>query len=538
MASFAHATLETFVRRFMPDGRPPGFVGGFRFGADARGDLICLLGALHGVGYRDVAGLEIKALLGHLLTQVSGEETETFYSYRIGETLLRFGPFAENPLLETLTEAQRAEIAYACDTTHIHEGPGKLRGTANNFWAVLARAELARERLGLLKSAEVLDDATAQVRRLLTANPLGFFDDNTEGRGRYDIYTAEMVIFTLPLAERMGADVWTKRLKPHVDLVSQLALENGASVAWGRSSGLHSILITIEMSAMGFVHGLWPEPAKGLSLANYAFGKAREWFADGLTNAHQHRSLSRYRRAPRRVQMTLDTLIKLAEMAELLGEIPQAEEKLPLVAKKKLFPPRDVLIPLDPRGAGVWSYRNDKIAFQLPIVFAHNADYVPSIRYPDQMDNPVDSDILCGVPRVVIAGTQYTTYGIPAQWEKSLHGLKLIYDSFLSLPENQKPVAHEGRREVQFLIKPDGTITAQESWTFPVMPDALSIQFAESSRSFEVKIDCAQPHHLETVDVTGLIEWRSYWGEIKRTHEVDFAPTKTLAFSWELKPKN
>ena len=107
----------------MPDGRVPGFLGGISFGADARGDLICLLGALHQLGFREVAGLSITTLLSQSLAKVKGEETENFYSYRIAETLLRFGPFANNPMLQNLDEAQRHEIAYACDTTHIYEGP-------------------------------------------------------------------------------------------------------------------------------------------------------------------------------------------------------------------------------------------------------------------------------------------------------------------------------------------------------------------------------------------------------------------------------
>jgi hypothetical protein len=536
LADFTHRSLETFVRRFMPDGQPPGFVGGFPFGADARGDLICLLGALHALGFQEVAGLKIEAVLSQLLGQVSGEETETFYSYRIAETLLRFGPFANNPLLQSLTEPQRREIACACDTTHIYEGPGKLRAMPNNFWGVLARAEFARQRLGLLESNHVLEEAVRKLRHLLFINPLGFFDDSPTGEGRYDIYSADMPLFTHPLAELIGLDAWKEGLRRHIELVSQLVLENGASVAWGRSIGLHSILINVELGAVGLRYGQWSEPSRALSLAQAAFERARTWFTDGLTNAHQHRSLSRYRRGARRAQMTLDCLIKLAEMAEILLSVPNADADFPVLSQAELFPPRDVLIPLDARGAAVWSYRNGNIAFQFPIVHAYNADYVPWFRAPNHLDSPVDTHILCGVPRVVAGRIQHTTHGFPALCEKFPDGLRLVYESFQVMQENQPPGTIPGRREVRYQIGPDGSIEAHEAWSFPALPEALSLQFAESGRPFQVQVDCASPHHVEVIDVSGMIEWRSYWGEINRTHEINFAPTKTLAFSWKMKP--
>ena len=154
----------------------------------------------------------------------------------------------------------------------------------------------------------------------------------------------------------------------------------------------------MELAALGLRYELWPEPELALSLAQYAFEHAQKWFTEGLTNAHQHRSLSRYRRAARRAQMTLDCWIKLAEMAEMLPLAPRANENLQLLSREELFPPRDVLIPLDTRGAAVWSYRNQNIAFQYPIVHAHNADYCSVVPFSGFLENPVDTDLLCGVP--------------------------------------------------------------------------------------------------------------------------------------------
>jgi hypothetical protein len=533
---YACRSLETFIQRFMPDGHAPGFVGGVALGYEARGDLIYFLGMLHQLGFKEVAGHKIETLLVRLLARVNGEETETFYSYRIAETLLRFGPAAGNPLLQELSEAQRGEVIYALDSTHIYEGPGKLRGWPNNYWAVLARTEYARQRLGVLESDALLKECIQRVRELYEGNPHRFLDDSPACEGRFDIYTAETILFMQTMVDLLGRDFWKDVVRRHVELVSQLALENGASVTWGRSIGLHSIFITMELGAMGYRHGLWDEPARALSLARHAFECAQGWFTDGLTNAHQHRTLTRYRRVARRAQMTLDCWLKFAEMAEILLASPDPDASLPLLPKKELFPARDVLLPLDAKGAAVWSYRNEKTAFHLPVVHGHNGDYMPWFHAPGFLENPVDTDHLCGVPRVLFQRVQYTTYGHPSACEKFPNGLRLVYDTFRSMQENHPATTVPGRREVRYQVGADGSITADETWSFSEMPEALGIQFAESARPFHLELDCASPHHGEVVDVSGIIEWRSYWGEIERTHEFNFFPAKNLAFSWKLKP--
>jgi hypothetical protein len=535
-ADYSHQSLETFVRRFMPNGHAPGFVGGVRFGSDARADLICLLGALYDLGYKEVAGHGIEALLVGLLALVDGEETETFQSYRIAETLLRFGSFTGNPLLRSLTDAQHAELAWALDTTHIYEGPGKLRGLNNNFWAVLARSEFARQRLGLLPSSMLLDEAIQRVRDIFENNPCRFFDDSPAFEGRYDIYTAETLLFMQPMAELLGRDFWRETVRHHTGLLSQLAMENGASFTWGRSIGLYSIYATMELAVMGVRQGAWDNPALGLSLAQHAFHKSQQWFTDGLSNAHQHRSLSRYRRVERRAQMTLDCWIKLVEMAEVLIAAPKPDEGFSTLPRRELFPSRDVLIPLDDKGAAVWSYRNGKIAFHYPVVHGPNGDYVPWFRAPGYLENPVDTHYPVGAPRVVFEHVQYTTFGHASLCEKFPDGLRLVYDSFQSLQENHEPESVPGRREVRYQIGADGSIEAEETWSFAALPEALSLQFAESGWRFQVEMKCDDRFHAEIVDVSGIAEWRSYWDEINRIHEFNFAPAMTLSFSWKLQP--
>jgi hypothetical protein len=535
-AELAHNTLDTFIRRFLPDGEIPGFVAGHPFGPDSRSHLICLLGCLHELRFRAVGGLEITPLLVRLLADVDGEHTETFYSYRIAETLLRFGPFQGNPLLQSLADPQRREIALACDTTHIHAGPGRLHIAANNYWGVLARAEYARQRLGLLESEAILNESAQQVRGLLAANPLGFWDDAPARLGRYDLYSLDTILFTEPCAELIGRELWRHSLRQHVEAFSQLALENGALIAWGRSIGLHSLCGNLELCAVGLHHGLWPEPDRALSMAQYTLAQAGPWFHDGLTNAHQHRSLSSYRRDRRRTEMTLDCLIKIAEIAHALGSCPEPDRALPVLSLEQLFPPRDVLLPLDPRGAAVWSYRNRNVAFQLPLVYAHNADYVPWLHSPGYLENPVDTDLLCGVPRVLVNGIQYTTHGFPAVCEKFPDGLRLVYDSFRSMETHKPPRVFAGRREVVYRVEPGGAIEARETWSFPTAPEALGLQFAEADRPFRLVFESVSPHRRAAVDVSGIIEWRTYWGKLHRIHEIDFRPARNVTCLWRLEP--
>lgn len=539
LAAFGFQMLERFVARFMPTGCVPGFLSGVRLGPDARADLISVLGALHQLGFESVAGLDICGQLTHLLGKIDGKSTDTFYSFRVAETLLHFGPFEGNLLLRELSLDQRNEVALACDSTVIYEGSGKLNRRPN-YWAVLARTELARQRLGLLASPDLLEESIARIVQLLSVNPHGFFDDSPDALGCYDIYSGEMALFLEPLADKLGPDLWCSFLRRQLELLSQISLENGASVAWGRSIGLHSLLLTLDLAAAGLRHGLAADPAWALSLAQHAFEQITQWYSDGLTAAHCHRSLSSYRRNLRRVQMSLDGLILAIEAASALRLVENPQADFSLVPAEELFADRDLLIPLDHRGAALWSYRNRKVAFQLPFVHAHNADYVPWFRSPGYLGSPVDTDMVCGVPRIWFKGFQFTTHGFPASIEKYPHGLRVIWNSFRSLSGqlgNEPPVEiFPGRREVTYHIDPDGSISAEETICFQEIPEAVGLQFAEDVKGFRLGFTSTNLHHRSVIEVAGIVEWRTYWGELRRTHEIDFEPATEIHFSWKIQP--
>lgn len=167
ITSYVVERMNGLAKRFFPDWRLPGFFAGYRSSHIA--DLLYVLAGLHKLGVGEVAGTTVVEAMVRLLRQVNGEQAQTFWLYRIAESLLAFGPFVGNPLLQTLSPAQQADIRYACDSTHIYDPEtGNLRGFANNYWGVLARCEFSRKQLGILEGDEVNEKMQFSNDRCLT----------------------------------------------------------------------------------------------------------------------------------------------------------------------------------------------------------------------------------------------------------------------------------------------------------------------------------------------------------------------------------
>ena len=119
---------------------PSTFAGHF-VDADVRADLLYTLTHLAAGGVSTIGGTPIDDVVATLLTEVDGPRTHTFFSYRVAETLLRRGPFADNPLLTCCSSAQRDSVADATDSRDWLE----LLDAAilpRNYAAVLSRCEL------------------------------------------------------------------------------------------------------------------------------------------------------------------------------------------------------------------------------------------------------------------------------------------------------------------------------------------------------------------------------------------------------------
>src|SRR5690242_9836842 len=175
---FVHDRCLAAKDRYFPSLRIPNTFIGQRITSDFAVDFVYTLKYLHESGLTRLGDTPIPELIRPLLLQVDGPATGTFYSYRIAETLLAFGPFnADNPLLAGLSQAQRDNLEAAVDSTHVYDPKTcELIGLPNNYWAVLARCELDRQKLGLLKDDTILRRCVERIRTLLAANPVGFFD--------------------------------------------------------------------------------------------------------------------------------------------------------------------------------------------------------------------------------------------------------------------------------------------------------------------------------------------------------------------------
>ena len=523
LSAFVVEKLDALERTHLPGWRIPRVFGGHEVGADVRADLAFTLGLLGRVEELEV-----------VLREVDGRRTNTFFSYRIAESLLR-----HPQLLDRFDEATIAELHEACDSTSFL--PAMVEGRLpRNYAAVLLRCEAARQRLGLDVETDVVDDLVERTRSLLNANPGGYLDDSQSRIGRYDIYSGDIYLFTEPVADRLG-DVWTRGARAALDLVERIETTNGAAFAWGRSSGALATCLTIELGGLAAAHRLADDVDGWLARADHAFTTAiASWFADdGLITAHQHRSTFGYRGPFRRLQMTLDCLGKLADTALVLREA--GADHTPAVDVDALFPPRDELITFDAiRGAGVWTYRSRRLAFVLPIVGSTVSDYLPAPHNPGLFEVPVDADLPTGVPFAFRRGVRYTSGHLPASVTKTDGGLRLTYDGFprahqFELAPAAEPL--EGARAVTYRVE-GRTLHVDEELRFPPgsLPDALAVQLVET-RDRPLHVEFRGPGVPTVIDVAGLKEYRSFWSELPTVHQLDLPPAPEVGFGWSVTPK-
>jgi hypothetical protein len=521
--------LERLAAAHLPGLKLPSVFAGHEVGADTRADLVYTLGLLGVGGVTDVAGLPVDEALRVVLRETDGARTETFGSYRLAETVARYGPFEGNPLLAPLTAGQRKQIEAGFDSRHIL---AKLAaGLSPNYNAVLARCEAARQRLGLPVDEAMVDDLIARTETLLAS---GYLDDSAGGAGHFDIYTVDSYLFTETLADRLG-DVWRSGAVKALDLAESVCARNGAAISWGRSAGALSVCLSIELAGLVARHGLLDgeRAAAWAGRAAWAFESVQCWFsAAGLITAHQYRSTYGYRGPRRRLQMTLDCLGKLADAANALDGVPDHDYPAPR--------DRDAVIWFDEaRNAGVWSYRSPDLAFVLPMVGSGVTDYLAAPRNPGLFEVPADSGLVTGVPVAFAGGARFAPCELPAKAVKSPRGLELGHDTWCQAtardaPRDRAPLG--GSRRATYLV--DGrTLRVTEDLTFDSPPDALALQFAETAgRPLRVAFDAPDGDLSTTIDTAGLAEYRSFWAELPAVHQIDLTPGTRVRFGWSVTP--
>jgi hypothetical protein len=533
IVQLAVARLEALERTHLPGWEVPRVFGGHRVGGDVAADLVYTLGLLGAAGVTTIADTPVDDAITRVLAQIEGERTHTFFSYRVAETVGRAGPFAGNPLLDGLADEQRMEVERACDSTSWI--PLLDAGLPRNYAAVLARCEAGRAALDLDVDPSVLDELVARVDALLTSNPYGYLDDSEDGTGaRYDIYTADLYLFCEPLAPHLG-ETWSEGMAGALDLVGRLVAHNGAAVVWGRSTGALALCLTVELAAVA-ASGDHPSRARWLGLGARAARALAGWFDPdtGVIRAHQHRSTYRYRGPARRLQMTLDCLGKLAWAAARLSP-----EAAPPDRTESLFPPRDEVVHFDPAStAGVWTFRSDRNAFVLPLVGPIHSDYQPSPHAPGRYEQPVDSSLATWVPTAYLGDTAFLAGGLPSRVDHAPGRLEARYDGLREVTADGSP-GRELRCERTVIHRVEGrALRIDEHLRFAgELPDVLSVAIPEAAgRPLLVEYHSEQHHRSRAVDTDGMKEWRSFWGELPRVHELELRPANELAWTVTITP--
>lgn len=515
--------LEAAVAGPLAGWRVPRVFGGHAVAADVRADLIYALGLLADAGVTEVAGNPIDSTIAALLSEVDGAGTNTFFSYRIAETLGRWGPFDANPLLAGFGAGAIGQVATACDSTDWIEllDAGAL---PRNYAAVLARCEVGRERLGLAVDEAQVASLVERARALL-ATPSRHHDDSEDGAGhRYDIYTADLALFSSPLADRLGDD-WRPFTAAALGLVEQVAAPSGAAVSWGRSTGILSTCLTIELGALVLAD---PGDAFGrdrnrwLALATGAAAHLDGWFDGGVISAHQRRSPYSYRGPARRLQMTFDVLGKLAWSA---GRLRRAAAGTSPAAAVDPFDDLDELVRFDDR-AGVWTHRSHGLVVAVPFVGPTRSDYQPAPRNPGTFEVPVDRALVTWVPAVHRREQVACGGGVPVSLVPVADGVHARWEGFPQAGGLGADTAVAGRREAtttvrgrtlrieEHLVLGDGTGDPGVTFVSVTVPEA-------EGRPLRVDWECEHPHATREVDVSGIAEWRSFWGELPRVHELE-----------------
>lgn len=537
--TFLTTQTAFLLERVYPGNHIPRFFAGIAIDDTAHMDVLHLLGLLRNLGVTELDGRPTEDLQLEILRRVKGEEITTFYSFRLSETLLGRGRWEDNPLLEPLTEAQRGEIFKAVDSTAMFERTedgGSIGGYPNNYWGVLGRCEIGRQRLGILEDEHILKTCLQKLESLLFTNPLGFLDDAKEGFGRYDIYSFDIHLFIEPLFEHLDADRLRGNLENHTRVMERLIRENGASVCWGRSTGSLSILMAMEWMALTLERDLAQDRSRSLGLIAHAFRSIQAWFEQGLVKAHRNRSPFAYRGTHRYLQLGSDLLIKLAYVADVLGKCPDSDREIES-DPDRLFPPQDFWQPFDDRSCGVWVYRDRNLSFQLPVVSAGGwgaADYTAFPAAPGVFECPVQESWPSGLPRVFFQSRQCLPTGLPDRSEHSAGRLSLHWSSFQIQEEGGGSLPAD--LDVTYTVK-DGWIELEVTLDFPETVEAVSWQLPETRRPLQLECRSEPSSTYRRIPVGGIKEWRSFWSELEQLHQWECSNCKRLSYSLRFRPR-
>ena len=531
--------LEAAETSHLAGWRIPRTFAGHAVLADVRADVCFTLHHLAEAGVAEVGGRRVDDVLRTLLAEVDGRSTHTFFSYRIAETLGRFGALAGNPLTDGFTDEQVRQLVLAVDSSDWLE----LLDAAvlpRNYAAVLARCELGRVSLALADDEARLDDLVGRITAVLDGNPRFALDDSNDRIGRYDIYSADVWLFCEPLASRIGP-LWGAGLAAALELVASVGARDGTAVAWGRSTGDLGAAVTLELAALALSTGRTGSlpPAAWLRRAADATETlVRGFDADGVANAHRHRAQDAYRGPERRLQLTFDLLGKMAWAA---GALQHTDPELVASGVAEAYPAGDRWVAFeDERPGGAWAHRSAGADFVVPFVGTTRSHYLPALHQPGTWEVPVDRDLPTWTPLVIAGLGRYTAGGLPASLDHEAGSVTARWDGFpvsgrgLDGDDPGPPLA--GSRTARLSVD-RRTIVLDDHLTFERTPHAVSLAIGEvADRPLHLEWACGSGHAATTVTVDGLTEWRTPWSELTRAHQLDLDPATELRYQARVTP--
>ena len=537
LVAFVAEQLELLAERHAPGLVLPRVFAGHPVGPDTRSDLAYTASFLFEAGRKELAGVPLDEAVLAILRSLDGHATDTFYSYRAGESLLRLGGYHGNPLLSELGDAELANLREAFDSSRsvVQVRAGKL---PQNYAVVVARCEEVRDRLGLLDDRAILEELLARCRELMAQTEQGWIDDSQERRGQHDIYTADVFLFAEPLAEHLG-ELWTTGLRRVLRDVDALALPGGA-IVWGRSIGSLAVAMTVELAAIGAARGLVDAPGDWLARAAWALDELRRWFSGGVIRAHQQRSPMFYRGPSRRLQLTFDILGKLAAAAAELRRVPDVRAGAPAEAWR----PVDRFVRMGAPGRneheGAWGYRSRPLSFVLPLVDGYSTDYLPAPRAPGTFETPTSGPISM-VPVVHHRRRPLVAAGAPVRVAHGGDGtLEVEYRGWKNVgADPAQEAAVPGGRVARYRVE-GRSLVVEEELALDVdlgRIDAVSLQVPEvARRPLGVELDADAAHRVDRIDVEGLAEYRSFWSELPTVHQLDVEPARRIRLRWRVTP--
>lgn len=529
--------LERLVAHHFPGGRIPHSFAGHAVDADVRADYLYTLTQLARGGVAAIADSPTDTLIAEQLRRIDGDRTHTFFSYRVAETLLRRGPFAENPLLAGASEAEREAVARATDSAAWIEllDAGKL---PRNYAAVLSRVELRRRQLGLSADDRALDGLVERLHARLVENPRRFLDDSHDGAGRFDIYTADIWLFCEPLASRLGP-LWAEGTRAALGLVDTVAGPDGAAIPWGRSTGVLATALTVELAALALRPDLRDDRAPAWVRRGADAGRetAARFAADGLCDAHRHRGQDAYRGPARRLQLTLDVLGKLAWAGAELRSLDVVASADPATTYRTM----ESLVAFTPDStAGVWVHATRARRVVVPFVGVSRSHYQPALHAPGVFEVPVDNEQVVIAPLVITSTRAATTGELPARVDTAPGRVTAHWD--------QLSVAGRGLDTTTLdpLAGSCTTTIVVEGRSVVVTHDlavgepvhAIALQVPETARApLAVELDADAPHATTLVDVEGVAEWASPYSGLVRVHQLDVDPVPRVTLTARITPK-